>query len=87
MVGGGTGLDLAWPALRLSLEADGEADYGVELVAPARADGQGRAEGDSFLRALVGGADLEIEFDLGLGWSRSAASRSAGRPRSSAASR
>ena len=36
----------------------------------ARGSRSRAGEGDSFLRALLGGIDFDVEFDLGLGWSR-----------------
>ena len=71
VIGGGTGLDLSWPVLRLSLEAEDEADYGVELVSRGSKVAVKAGEGDSFLRALIAGLDFEVDFDLGLEWSRS----------------
>ena len=71
VIGGATGLDLSWPVLRLSLEAEDEADYGVELVSRGSKVAVKAGEGDSFLRALIAGLDFEVEFDLGLEWSRS----------------
>ena len=71
VIGGATGLDLSWPVLRLSLEAEDEVDYGVELVSRGSKVAIKAGEGDSFLRALIAGLDFEVEFDLGLEWSRS----------------
>ena len=71
VIGGATGLDLSWPVLRLSLQAEDEADYGVELVSRGSKVAVKAGEGDSFLRALIAGLDFEVEFDLGLEWSRS----------------
>ena len=88
VVGGASGLDLALPELRLSLDADGDADFGIGLVSAGSRLAVRAGEGDSFLRALLGGIDLELPFDLGARMvAQTAASRSAARSGWSSGSR
>jgi hypothetical protein len=71
ILGGASGLDLALPELRLFLDMDGDADFGIGLVSAGSRLTVKAGEGDSFLRALLAGIDFELPFDLGVEWSRS----------------
>lgn len=77
---GGTRLELGTPTLRADLILAGEPDVEIELVLIGAALVVSVADGDSFLAGVLPSADLRVDLDLGLVWSRLRGLRLSGSP-------